>query len=432
MSDNKLSRAASNAGWIIFERVLQMLISLVVSLMTARFLGPANYGLLNYAGAYTGFFSALCTLGINSIIVKEFVDNPGKEGEILGSSFFLRLLSSIFSSVVILCIVYVADNGDPTVLAVVFLKCIAMILQMVELCNYWFHSQLQSKTAAKVAFCAYLITTVYKIAILVFEKDILWFAMTSVIDGAALMVLMLLAFKRSTDSQLRISYHRGREILRKSYHFILPRLMIAVYAQTDKIMLKQMIGDAETGCYATAVSICATWYFVLSAIIDSMNPVIMEAHKKDDALYVRRNKQLYAMIFYISVAAAVVISLLSEPAILLLYGNAYARAVAPLRVVAWNAAFSYLAVARNAWIVCEGRQNTLKYVYASAAAANIALNVILIPRWGAVGAAIASLMAQIAITIVVPFFMKTLRGNAVMMLQAIMLRGMWEKRKNQR
>ena len=56
-----------NAGWLIFGRIGQMVISLVVGVLSARYLGPSNYGLINYAAAYTSFFMALCTLGINSV-----------------------------------------------------------------------------------------------------------------------------------------------------------------------------------------------------------------------------------------------------------------------------------------------------------------------------------------------------------------------------
>ena len=99
-----------NASWLIVGRILQMLIQLVVGLLTARYLGPSNYGLINYAAAYTAFFASISGLGINSVLIKEFSDAPEQEGEILGSSIAMRSISSVLSAVAILCIVYVADN----------------------------------------------------------------------------------------------------------------------------------------------------------------------------------------------------------------------------------------------------------------------------------------------------------------------------------
>ena len=56
------NEVVKNAGWLIIGRILQMLISLVVGLLTARYLGPSNYGLINYANAYTAFFMAFTIL----------------------------------------------------------------------------------------------------------------------------------------------------------------------------------------------------------------------------------------------------------------------------------------------------------------------------------------------------------------------------------
>ena len=70
------SETVKNAGWIVFGKIGQMVISLIVGLLTARYLGPSNYGLINYANAYIAFFISFCTIGINSILVKEFIDNP--------------------------------------------------------------------------------------------------------------------------------------------------------------------------------------------------------------------------------------------------------------------------------------------------------------------------------------------------------------------
>lgn len=417
-----------NASWLIAGRILQMLINFVVGLLTARYLGPSNYGLINYAAAYTAFFASISGLGINSVLIKEFSDAPEQEGEILGSSIAMRSISSVLSAVAILCIVYVADNGDPTVMAVVALTTVGMIFQMFEVFNFWFQSRLQSKVTAIVTLMAYLVMAVYKITLLVLGKRVVWFAFASAVDYICIGILLMIAYRKYGGRRLRVSRRRCQSILRKSCHFILPGLMVAIYAQTDKIMLKQMISEAEIGFYATAVSLCNVWCFVLSAIIDSLYPEITKAHKTDRQLFARRNRQLYAIVFYLSVAVSLLITCFAKPAIYIMYGEAYMPTAAPLRVITWYTAFSYLGVARNAWIVCEDRQKYIFGVYVSAAVSNVILNLILIPRWGAVGAAAASLAAQIITTMVAPFFIKGLRENAKLMVEAILLKDVLPRR----
>lgn len=94
----------------------------------------------------------------------------------------------------------------------------------------------------------------------------------------------------------------------------------------------------------------------------------------------------------------------------------------------WYTAFSYLGVARNAWMVCENRQKYLKYLYISAAALNIVLNLALIPPWGASGAAAASLITQISTTVILTAVIKPLRPNCRLMLDAVLLRGVLPER----
>lgn len=95
------SKVTRNASWIIAGRVYHMLLAFFVGLLTARYLGPSNFGLINYAATYTSFFASFCTLGINSVIVKNFVDHPDEEGETVGSAIVLRTVSSVLSVLIL-------------------------------------------------------------------------------------------------------------------------------------------------------------------------------------------------------------------------------------------------------------------------------------------------------------------------------------------
>lgn len=417
------NKTAKNAGWIIGGKIAQMLVNLLVGLLTARYLGPSNYGLINYAAAYTAFFAAFCTLGINSVLVKEFIDYPGEEGKIIGTALGVRAISSFLSALVIVCIVSIADAGDRTTIAVVALSSIGMIFHVFEVINPWFQSRLQSKVTAVVSLIAYAATAVYKVVLLVLGKDVTWFAFATSVDYICVGLLLMVAYKKHNGGRLTFSAEYGRDILRRSCHFILPALMVSIYGQTDKIMLKHMFGDAEIGFYSTAVSLSSVWCFVLAAIIDSIYPSIMQANRVDEQLFIKRNKQLYAIVFYISVFVSLCFVIFGKLAVLIMYGEAYLPAVAPLKIITWYTAFSYLGVARNAWIVSKNRQKHLIFVYAAAALSNVLLNLMFIPVWGASGAAAASLAAQIVTTMVAPFFIKDLRENSKMMVDAILLRG---------
>ena len=411
-----------NAGWLIAGRIIQMLISLVVGLLTARYLGPSNYGLINYANAYTAFFMAFCTLGINSVLVQEFVNYPEQEGTIIGSTLAMRAISSFCSAGMIIGIVSIVERDEPTTIAVTALCSIGLLFNIFETFNYWFQSKLQSKVTSIVILVSYAVTALYKVVLLVLNKSVLWFAFSTALDYICIGIFLIIAYKKYQGQRLSFSKEISKRILKKSVPFILPGLMVSIYGYADKFMLKQMLDEASTGYYASATAVCSMWTFVLTAIIDSMYPTIMESYKTDKELFEKKNRQLYAIVFYVSVAVSTFISIFAKPIVSILYGQAYLPAVNPLRVITWYTAFSYLGVARNAWIVCENKQKLLKYIYIVSALSNVILNCFFIPSLGATGAALASLITQILTTLVVPLFIKDIRYNSVLMIEGILLR----------
>lgn len=423
LSRFKGSKEAKNAGWIIVGKLVQMILSFVVSILTARYLGSSNFGIINYANAYVAFFTAFCTLGINSVIIKEFVDDPDKQGETLGSAIGLRTISSILSVVMIVGIVGIVDSNDSTIIWVAMLCSLSLVFQAVETFTYWFQARYASKTTAIATLIGYIVITTYKVILLILRKDVLWFAASSAVDHACIAFLLYVAYRKAGGPRLSFSFSRAKSMLGRSYHYILSGMMVAIYGQTDKIMLKHMLDESSVGLYSLATSLCSLWTFVLVAIIDSIYPTIIQLYAdKAYAQFEKKNRQLYAIVIYVSAFVGLMILLFGEWAIALLYGQEYIGAAAPLKIVAWYTIFSYLGVARNAWIVCKNKQKYLKYMYFGAAVLNILLNLLLIPALGAVGAATASLITQVFTSIAIPYMIPAMRPNVKLMTEAFMLR----------
>ena len=409
-------------------KVFHMLLSFVIGLITARYLGPGNYGLIGYAGAYTTFFTALCTLGINSVIVKNFIDYPDEEGEALGTTIVLRMIAAVLSISVITGIVCVVDRDDTLSIVVVVLYSISLIFQAFDIFHQWFQSRLLSKYYAIATLISYTAMSLYKIYLLATGKSVIWFALSNTVDYLVVALVLYGFFRKCKGPKLRFSWEKGKHLFKASHSDILVGLMTAIYAFTDKFMLKQVVDETEVGYYTLAFSVSTMWAFVLSALIESIFPSIMKYHNEDKNKYIVTNKRLYALVFYSSVLMSVVIFLIAPVFISLVYGEAYLPSVDILRVAVWYVAFSYLGVARDAWIVCEKKQKYLKYIYLGSAVLNVAVNAVLIPFFGAVGAAFASLLTQMSTIFIFPLFFKELRPNVRLMRDAILLRGVLPKK----
>ena len=93
MNDNR--KVIKNASWIIGVQIAKSVLALVISIFTARYLGPANYGLINYAASIVSFVAPIMYLGFNNTLVQEIVNNPEKEGETVGTATLMSFFSSL-------------------------------------------------------------------------------------------------------------------------------------------------------------------------------------------------------------------------------------------------------------------------------------------------------------------------------------------------
>lgn len=421
IKDNKEVR---NAGWLIGGKIAQMVVSFCVNILTARYLGPSNYGIIYYAVAYVAFFTSLCTLGLDSVIVRDFIDNPNEQGKTIGTAIAMRAVSSSISVLLIFAIVSIVDRGEPLTIIVSVLCSVSLLFQVMDTFNYWFQSRYESKVTSIATFVAYTVTALYRIILLLLHKNVKWFAFATSVDYICLGAILLYVYKKHNGPTLAFSWSKGKNLLSRSYHYILSGMMVAIYGQTDRLMLKQMLDESTVGYYSLASSLSNLWVFVLQAIIDSMYPTIVSLYGRDKAQFEKKNRQLYAIVIYTAFFVAIGYSIFAPILIRLLYGEAYLPAINPLRIITWYTIFAYLGVARNAWIICENKQKYLKYMYLSAVFINIALNYFMIPLWGASGAALASVITQICTSMILPCFWKGMRPNVKLMLEALMLKGL--------
>ena len=196
-------------------------------------------------------------------------------------------------------------------------------------------------------------------------------------------------------------------------------MMVTIFAQTDRLMLKHMLSAESVGYYSAAVSCTGMTGFVFSAVIDSFRPVIFEARKKSEELFEAKMTQLYSVITYLSLAQSVVMTAFAWLIIPLLFGKAYSASISALMIVVWYTTFSYYGSVRNIWILSEEKQKYLWIINLSGASANVILNYLMIPFWGINGAAAASLITQFFTNVLLGYIIFPIRRNNALMIRGL-------------
>jgi polysaccharide transporter, PST family len=419
-SDAPFKKIVYNTSWLFADRIVRMGIGVLVIIWIARYLGPEQFGIYNYAIAFVALFTALSNLGLDHIVVREIVRQPDKKDEIVGSALLMRLLASFITVVLISVIIFLLRSDDSLTRMMVMIIASAMIFQSFEVIDFWFQSQVQSKYTVLAKNAAFLFISGVHIGLILSGASLIAFAYAR-LGEMFLFAIGLVFFYRHTGSalrKLRFRLNQARQLLRDSWPLILSGIMIMLYMRIDQVMLGEIIGDTSVGIYSAAIRLTEVWFFIPTAILISVFPNIIETKKKDEGLYYRRLQRLYTTLTWMAIAIALVVMFLADPVIRLLYGQEYQGAGSVLVISIWAGVFVFQGLARSKWLVAENLQ---KYAYLFTGIGviiNIILNLILIPKYEASGAAIATLITQFTVVIPAPLLLKKTRVSSVMILQS--------------
>lgn len=413
-----MNKITKNVFWIVGCKIIKMVLTLVVTMITARYLGPANYGLISYASGLVAFALPIMKLGIDAIMVYEFVQFPNESGKIIGTAIVMNFFSAIICLLGITVFVNVVNAGEKDTIIVCFLYSLILIFQAFEMIQYWFQAKLLSKYSSIIMVVSYFVLSLVQILILLLKLNIYIFAISYSIEYIIINILLLLIYKKINNSSIKFSMSICKRLFSKGKYYIVSSMMVTIFAQTDKIMLKLMNNNDAVGYYSAGVTCAGMISFVFAAIIDSMRSTIFESKKISKEKFETKMIILYSIIIYGSAIVSIVICLFAPIIVNILYGKQFDQSISVLRIIVWYTTFSYLGTIRNIWILSENKQKYLWIINLAGALLNIIINLIMIPLWGIIGAAIASLITQIFTNVIVGYIIKPIRENNKLMKKA--------------
>lgn len=412
-------KVLKNAAWIIGCRIVQVVFALVINILQTRELKPDGFGQLSYAISICAFMLPIVRLGIENVLVNEFIRHPEEEGKIMGTSLLLTFISSLVCIGGAAAFVAVANPNEPVTLIVCVLYSLLLIAQSLDLVQYWFQAKYLSKYTSLTILLTYIVITAYKIFLLVTHKSIYWYAVSNALDYGIISAVLMIIYRVKGGQRMTFSWQTAKRVFDQSKHYILPQLMVAVYAQSGTLLLKALYDTETVGFYSLAVTISGYTNFFFVAIIDSMRPLIFESKLIGEKPYRDNVTALYSIVTYLALAQSVVISLAAGWLIPTLYGSNYNAAVLPTQIIIWYSTFSYIGSVRNVWMLAEKKQRYLWIINMGGAIVNVGLNLVLIPALGAVGAAITALITQIFTNVIMSFFIKPIRESNLFLLRGL-------------
>jgi len=415
-------RLLRNLSWIFFGNVLYSLFKFLLDAFVARMLSLNDNGMLGYATSLIEVATAISGFGFASIITREFVENDEKAGQTLCSCILTQSGAAVVAIAVLQVIVRLSAPNEPELYPIVLLQSTSALFGSMSLFVYWFRYKNKADLVAILRLIAFGLTALWRIAALYFFNSL--FAYTCGLAAESLLFGAFLAvfFFKNYKGKFQYSFNLVKKILRSSYPFIFSALLVTVYSQTDKIMLKSMMDNEAVALYNASLRLACALSMIPSSLIEGFRPEVMETKYTNEVLYYKRFRQLYAIVFWFSAAYGVFVTIFAKPIILLLYGEKYLGAVGSLSLVVWYSAFSYFGAINNMYMVAEYKSKWVQITTLAGAVCNVVLNLAMIPLLGIIGAALASLLTQFVANFLFMWVVKDLRPGFRNMLRGIALR----------
>lgn len=421
----------ANTGWMFFDKVMRMGINFLLIVWITRHLGPDQFGRLSYAIAFVSLFAAVANLGLYGIVVRDIVRYPESREKIIGTTLGLKCVGGCFCLLLAVGLIMAVRPGDSTVQLLVAIIAAGTIFQALDVFDFWFQSQLQSKFVSIANIPGFLVMAGVKVALILGNAPLAAFAWATCFDFVLAGIGLATAYHLTTRrlGKLRFSGTWAKSLLSDSWPAMFAGLMLMVYSRIDQVMIGQMMDDASVGLYAAAAKLAEFWYFFPTLMLNSILPSIVAAKQEGEDVYSRRIQQVLDLMVVVSYLFMVPLALFSRQIMELMYGGGYVAAAPVLSIYVLSGVFVFIGHAREYWVTVENITRFSMYSTAVGAAINVVLNYLLIPRYGSVGAAWATLVSLLMASYLVNAFHGRTRGVFVRQTRALLLLSLWGRLK---
>ena len=421
-----LEKYFKNTGMTFVGKVGSLLIKLIVNIAVARYLSKAKLGIITGGITYIYLFSALATLGLDQFIVKELHQFPKNRDQILGTSFWMKLAGGI-TCIPLIWLAYQVYPANGTPYNYVLIISAVGVFQAFNVIDSYFQSEVQSKYIMQVQVTGNLLSAAIKLALIYLNMPLIAFVYAYAFDFLLLATGYYFTYQRKGRNIFNWTYNNvlAKKLLQHSWPLIISGIMVSLYMKIDQLMIQNISGVKEAGAYATVASLSEAWNFIPTVIVTTLFPAILNARRDDLERYKKRIQNLYDLMVYLSLPAAIIITF-SSHLIYKVYTPEYAYAAPALSVHIWSGVFVFLGAANSQYLIAEGYVKLTFWRTGFGALVNIVLNLILIPKMGMMGAAIATLIAYACSAFFVLLIPKV-KKQGVMMLKSLFLISLAQK-----
>ena len=417
----KISYYFASTLWLLTEKLLVLILSFAVTLAVARHLLPGDFGRLSFLMALVSLMAPLMALGLNSLISRELLRRPADNDQIIGSAMALRCSIGLVIAILASFIGYrLMPSGDGLLLSLLLFASVANAALIID---FWLQAHLANRHAALLRLGVLVLFSVLRIAAVALSAELAVFAYLVAAEFIVLGIGYLFVYQRKSNAlpRLCVSKKECCHLIVNGRWLFMSGIAAVLYLKIDQVMLGLMIDERAVGVYAIAAKFSEVWYFVPAALVTSYFPLMIDTRARDPNAYMLGLQKLNDFLFTAALLIALLTTATADWLIPIIFGEAYDASVSVLLVHIWAALLVFMRALLSKWLIVEDLLALSLLSQGAGALINVALNYYLIPLYGPLGAAYATVLSYAVAGYLILFVHPDLRPMARIVSRSLAL-----------
>lgn len=402
MSEKTVSaRVLSNTSILMTAQMVTKLLGMVLTIATARILGVEDYGLYAFALTFGNAFGLLASFGLAQLLPREVARRPESSDGMLGTVLLLEAIMSTLALGLLLALA-LALGYTGNRFWIVALAGAAMIVNAVlNVMAAYFRGHHRMDLEAVTRISLSVLNLSIGLPVLLAGFGVLGLATVQLaVFSGMLAVAIILATRKLARPSFDLGWMGLGNLLRLAGPFVVLSLLIFAYDGTATIFLSLLRGDYETGLYSGAMSFVRVFLIVPAALIGALLPLMAHSWQASRTTWTMLYRRSIKYLLMVGLPLAMGLTLLSSELVAMVLGAQYGGSAVVLQVLAWVLLVDFLNHGYSNALISIDRERVYLRIVTVAMVVYLLLTFSLIPGWGALGAAVASLTTESVILIV--------------------------------
>ncbi len=400
---NTVQRIAKNAGVLITTKVLSKVFTFFYVMYTARYLGAEGFGILSFAIAFTAIFGIFTDLGLHQLTVREVARDKSLAGKYLANISLIKAILAVITFGLIILTANLLGCPEQTIKVV----CLFALFVIFQAFTQMFYSIFQAfekmeyQSAGQVLNGLLMLTGV--ICAMKYGLDVVGFACIYTVCSVLVLfysfAVTKLVFLNSGEvlqpGLMQFDRYFWKQAIKEAWPMGAKAICVMIYFRIDAVMLSLMKGDTAVGLYSAAYRLSEISIIIPAMFMSAIFPVLSVRHKHSRDTFLNVYEKSFKYMLYLSLPMALTVTLLAQPIISLIFQNEFSGSAAALQVLIWAAACMYVTMVLGSVLVAADKQILNLKIIVTATALNIILNLVIIPKYGYIGASATTVATEV-------------------------------------